>query len=127
MANLDKLLAQALKLAEQAGVEVEEEVKSNKQLEREYAKKKEQDSRALDGILLSQHHVHAMMVRVCSWCGAKFQTNFCYQAVCSEECRVAEFMDHFKVDPRKLTLPQSFWEYEPVIIVEPKVLAGLYR
>lgn len=125
---LEKALAEAAALAKAAGIDLDVgEIKTTKEIRKEDQQRKEKYSITLEGVLQSLHHAHSMTVKYCGWCREKFMTNYCFQQFCSDECRIKEFIEHFKVDPRMLKPPPSFWEYEPTATVEPVYLARMYE
>lgn len=50
-----------------------------------------------NGLIFALHHPHSMTVRACKRCGKKFYTSHCREAICSDICRKADFLEHFGV------------------------------
>lgn len=122
---LEKALLQAAELAEKYGFNLDIEALSSQEEVEEQAK--ETYSNALEVIINQMHHKHASEVKTCKQCKSNFITTYCYHQFCSDECRTADFIERFGINPSKLKTPQSFWEYEPVGVVPPVMTKNLYE
>lgn len=125
----NKALEEARRLAAAVGINIDvDEVKSNKELAKDVQKQRDKDSMDLDIVLLSiEHHAHSTTIKECGWCGSKFMTNYCFRRFCSDECSIAQFREHYKIDPRRINTPASHWDYEPTLALDPLSTARLYE
>lgn len=124
---LEKALAEAAKIAAQYGLEVDtESIVHADEIKQEKAKVRQANSNALEVIINQMHYKHATMLKRCVWCKQEFYTTYCYHQFCSDVCRVAEFKEHFKIDPAKLKPPASYWEYEEIGVVPTDLTKKLY-
>lgn len=115
---LEKALALAAQIAEKNGMSLNtNEILKHDEIQAEKEVAKRVHSNALELVINQLHHQHASMMKTCVWCKEPFMTNYCYHQFCSDTCRVAEFIDHFKVDPAKLQLAPSFYVYEEIGVV----------
>lgn len=120
-------LSKILEIAGKLGVSVDyDSVVNSEEIETKQKRASEVYSNALETAINSFHHKHASMTKTCLWCKEKFITTYCYHQFCSDECRVLEFVDHFKIHPDKLKPPQSFWEYEEPGAIDVEFSAKLY-
>jgi uncharacterized protein YejL (UPF0352 family) len=120
-------LSKILEIAGKLGVEVDyDSVVNSEETQSKQKRAAEVYSNALETSINTLHHMHASMTKKCLWCKETFITTYCYHQFCSDECRVLEFVDHFKIHPDKLKPPQSFWQYEEPGQVSVEFSAELY-
>lgn len=121
---LEKAMALAAKLSNSEPVQVQS-IPDPVEYERQEENKRENKMIAFEGVSLQAHHKHALMMKKCRKCNRAFQTSYCYVALCSDECRRAEFQEAYGIEWDALKRPQSFWEMEKPIVVPPEIVEGL--
>lgn len=125
---LEKVMAIAARIAEENNLDLDTNaIIHHEEIEEERKQNKVQYTNALEVIINQLHHAHASMIKTCPWCKEKFITTYCYHQFCSDECRTAEFIERFKIDPKMLTPPHSFWEYENIGVVSTGMTRNLYE
>lgn len=132
MVDIKKQLEDLAKIAASHGVSLDMGAlsKDAEQPELVRLERKKEDLEYRNGIRLllnRQHYAHSTMARRCGWCKLPFVTTYCYQQFCSYACEVAEFTEHFKIDPRKLKTPRSEWQYEPTAYLTSSMTKWLYE
>lgn len=121
---LEKAMALAAKLSGSEPVQVQS-IPDPVEYEKEEENKRENKMIAFEGVTLQAHHKHALMMKKCRRCGHVFQTSYCYVALCSDECRRAEFKESYGIEWDALKRPQSFWEMEKPLVVPPEIVENL--
>lgn len=69
----------------------------------------------------SAHWKHDLIVKICSWCNKKFQTNYCHVSYCSVSC-VSESLEMKGIKYRDVDS-----NYEPAITIKSSTTEQLYR
>lgn len=121
---LEKAMALAAKLSGGEPVQVQS-IPDPVEYEKEEENKRENKMIAFEGVTLQAHHKHALMMKKCRKCNRAFQTSYCYVALCSDECRRAEFKEAYGIEWDALKRPQSFWEMEKPLVVPPEIVENL--
>lgn len=118
------------KMAEEYGVALDtDNLESSEEVEVKREKARVDRMVQMEGVLTQLHHKHALTHKVCKFCQQPFTTNYCYVEYCSDSCRNDEFLRKYGIayDKVKTKPPQSFWEYEDVIILPPDLTQNLYE
>lgn len=97
----------------------------------ELREKREATVREADGVLLSLHHPHKMLAKVCRYCGENFLTNYCAVGYCSQAHRKADlkrFGIEWNYDRGEVwKMPIDGRPLEDPIVVSPEVLDKLEK
>lgn len=117
------------KLAEKFGVDLTQYAPIRPAAEVE-AEKAEESRTSIDAgtlLLQSLHSAHQLALLVCKGCSRSFQSNYCREWYCSENCMKKAFLKHFGVEWDVLRPGNHEFRKEESKIVGPDKVDALYE